>query len=173
MDRQWATSSQYNDLCRQICALLNRSRHARRSPISTSTRLSLLDFLINLRPSQENRFHQLDLRTYHIINRILNEITEELNVGDRHYLQDVLRWTVDCHRERIWSRLRGYQGGGGRSLVRREPDRHSTRCYRCNRIGTSPRDADCRSPNCGLSGRRSFSVCLVLTCFNGSLLKGL
>lgn len=150
MEREWATSSQYNDLCRHICTLLNRSRNARRFPMSTSTRLSLLDFLMNLRPSQENRYHQLDLRTYHVIDRILNEMAVELNVGERHYLQDVLRWTVDCHRERIWSR---YRGGGGRGLATREGDRRP-RCHRCHRIGTLPRDvnlilghriADCRA----------------------------
>jgi hypothetical protein len=45
-------------------------------------------------------------------------------------LQDVLRWTVDCHRERIWSRLRGWDGGRERSVVH-----GNLRCHRCHRRG--------------------------------------
>src|ERR1700733_10788715 len=72
-ERLYATSSQHIELAQYICYLLNDSR---RHPISTSTRIYLLDLLIDLRPSSENRHHRLDLRTFHVLRRTLWEISE-------------------------------------------------------------------------------------------------
>ena len=141
-ERVYATASQHLELCHHICYLLNSRR---RHPIATSTRLYLLDFLIDLRPSPENRTYRLDVRTYHVLRRVLTQITEEMNVGERHFLQDVLRWTVDCHRERVVSRLRTWDGrlqgriqsGGGpvRNSLHITGNDNSVRCHRCHQYG--------------------------------------
>jgi len=132
-ERIYATSSQHVELAQYICYLLNDSR---RHPISTSTRIYLLDLLIDLRPSPENRYLRLDLRTFHVLRRTLWEIADGRNVGERHLLQDVLRWTVDCHRERVWSRLRVTNGGGEAFQGRIYRERHtSVRCHRCHEYG--------------------------------------
>jgi hypothetical protein len=132
-DCLYATASQHLELCQHICSLLNAPQ---RHPIATSTRLCLLDFLIDLRPSPENRVYRLDLRTYHVIRRVLTQISEDMNVGERHFLQDVLRWTVDCHRERVVSRLRSWDGVRGR-IQQRPSNRSSSglRCRRCHQSG--------------------------------------
>ena len=137
-DRVYATASQHLELCQRICYLLNTRR-----PIATSTRLYLLDFLIDLRPSPENRIYRLDTRTYYVLRRVLTQIGEEMNVGERHFLQDILRWTVDCHRERVVSRLRSWDGGvpavvQGRNLrdrIQAPAGRNSVRCHRCHQYG--------------------------------------
>ena len=140
-DRVYATASQHLELCQHICWLLNTRR-----PIATSTRLYLLDFLIDLRPSPENRIYRLDTRTYHVLRRVLTQIGEEMNVGERHFLQDVLRWTVDCHRERVVSRLHTWDGndavGGGHLPERIQGHvsgrNNSVRCHRCHQYGNIP-----------------------------------
>ena len=136
-DRVYATASQHLELCQHICRLLNAHR-----PIATSTRLYLLDFLIDLRPSPENRIYRLDIRTYHVLRRVLTQIGEEMNVGERHFLQDILRWTVDCHRERVVSRLRTWNGGVSsvrsrdlRDRIQSSAGRNSARCHRCHQYG--------------------------------------
>jgi hypothetical protein len=132
-DHLYATASQHSELCQHICNLLNTPQ---RHPIATSTRLYLLDFLIDLRPSPDNRVYRLDLRTYHVIRRVLTQIGEEMTVGERHFLQDILRWTVDCHRERVVSRLRSSDGGHAR--IQQRPSNRSPsllRCHRCHRFG--------------------------------------
>src|SRR5271170_5004627 len=107
-ERLYATSSQHIELAQYICYFLNDSLH---HLISTSTRIYLLDLLIDLRPSPENCHHRLDLRTFHVLRRTLWEIAEGRDIGERHFLQDVLRWTVDCYSEQVWSRLRTMDGG--------------------------------------------------------------
>src|SRR2546430_10984494 len=139
-DRVYATASQHLELCQHICYLLNTRR-----PIATSTRLYLLDFLVDLRPSPENRIYRLDTRTYHVLRRVLTQIGQEMNVGERHFLQDILRWTVDCHRERVVSRLRPWDGGVStvvqngalRERIQAPTSRNSVRCHRCHRYGIS------------------------------------
>jgi hypothetical protein len=149
IDGVYATSPQHDELCQQICCLLNR-----RAAIGTTTRLCLLDFIISIRPSPETRLFRLDLRTYGIIHRVLNQIGDETDLSERHFLQDVLRWTIDCHRERVWSRVRSWGGGRGRTmgssvsrgrtLVNRITDGSSgtrritdgnVRCRRCHQDG--------------------------------------
>lgn len=131
-ERLYATSSQHVELAQYICYLLNDPR---RHPISTSTRIYLLDLLIDLRPSPENRYLRLDLRTFHVLRRTLWEIAEGGTIGERHFLQDVLRWTVDCHRERVWSRLRTVGGGDAfRGRIHRQRYT-SVRCHRCYEYG--------------------------------------
>jgi hypothetical protein len=142
-ERLYATASQHIELAQYICYLLNDPR---RHPISTSTRLYLLDLLIDLHPSPDNRHFRLDLRTFHILRRTLWEMAQGRPIGERHFLQDVLRWTVVCHRERVRSRLRwsapatgeGGAGGGGGSLrgrIRGNGGHASVRCHRCHQYG--------------------------------------
>lgn len=167
-DQVYATASQHLELCQHICHLLHTNRRGRR-PIATSTRLYLLDFLIDLRPSPENRIYRLDIRTYHVLRRILSQIGSGeagMNIGERHFLQDVLRWTVDCHRERVVSRVRMAsawdsngdgrgRGAIGRNRIQRGPVRNSlhitgnatgdnsVRCHRCHQYGNTPFFGNC------------------------------
>jgi len=87
--------------------------------------------------------YRLDIRTYHVLRRVLSEISEELSVGERHFLQDVLRWTVDCHRERVVNRLRTWDGGRvnrTQGLIRnslRITGNNPMRCHRCHQSGNN------------------------------------
>jgi hypothetical protein len=152
-NRIYASASQHLELCQHIIYLLNCR------PVATSTRLYLLDFLIDLRPSPENAIYRVDVRTYHVLRRVLVQIGEAETVSQRYLLQDLLRWTVDCHRERVSSRVRYWENGryrrmpgplGGRRAIWREVtppvvERRETvhypaidgsvRCHRCHRYG--------------------------------------
>ena len=139
-DRVYASATQHLHLCQHITYLLNSPQH----PISTSCRLFLLDFILDIRPSPENRLHRLDVRTYHVLRRILYQMCEEIDIGQRHFFQDVLRLTISCHCERLRSRLRQW-GSGTMPHVResyRIPSRSGAdarnnfiRCHRCREFG--------------------------------------
>ena len=126
MDRFYATTHQHEQLSHHICWLLR----ARRYPLSTSTRLSLIDMLLEIRPSPENSMNRLDLRTFHLVRRVLTELSRDLEVAERHYLQDIIRWAVDCHRERVFARIRQLGVGNGNGM-----SRESQRCHRCHQYG--------------------------------------
>jgi len=149
-DRVYASSTDHLQLCQHISYLLNSPQH----PISTSTRLFLLDFLLDMRPSPGNRIYRLDQRTHQVLRRILHQIGGELDLQGRYILQDMLRLTINCHRERVRSRLRGRDSGVG-SGIREHFDRNrirgrmtsrtgdaarnsSVRCYRCREFGNIP-----------------------------------
>ena len=131
-ERLYATASQHVELTQYICYLINDPR---RHPISTSTRLYLLDLLLYIRPLAENRHFRLDLRTFYVLRRTLWEIAGGRNVAERHFLQDVLRWTMDCHRERVWNRLRLRDRIVAFSGRTERPRYTSVRCRRCHEYG--------------------------------------
>ena len=100
-DRTYATASQHLELCQHIIYHLNSCQS-----IATSPRLCLLEFLVHLRPSPEGAVYRVNVRTYHILRRVLPQIGQAGTIGERLFLQDVLRWTVDYLRERVNSRIK-------------------------------------------------------------------
>jgi len=100
-DRTYATASQHLELCQHIIYHLNSCQS-----IATSPRLYLLEFLVHLRPSPEGAVYRVNVRTYHILRRVLPQIGKAGTIGERLFLQDVLRWTVDYLRERVNSRIK-------------------------------------------------------------------